>query len=175
MDLVICGKDGKVNMIEAGCLELPEERAVEAFSEALNHIAGLEEFQKKIIAEIGQPKRKIELPEEPKGMRENFKKHFRERLDDIIYIFDKATRNYRIGELKKEWFTAIEERFGKDFFSQASDMFEEEINEIVHENILATGKRPDSRKIDENKAKARDAMNASIRNAATGCRLASPA
>ncbi|MEK7090577.1 MAG: polyribonucleotide nucleotidyltransferase, partial [Patescibacteria group bacterium] len=149
IDMVICGKDGKINMVEAGCVELPEERAVDALNEALKHVDSLQEFQQKIIAEIGQPKRKIEFLEEPKGLRELFKSHFRARLDDIIYIFDKATRNYRIGELKNEMFAAVEERFGKDYFNLASEIFEEEINDLVHENILSKEKRPDSRKIDE--------------------------
>ena len=66
MDIAVCGKDGKVNMIEAGAKEVAEETAIKGIEGALEEIAKLEEFQKKIIAEIGKEKIKIELKDKPK-------------------------------------------------------------------------------------------------------------
>ena len=47
MDIAVCGKDGKVNMIEAGAKEVAEETAIKGIEGALEEIAKLEEFQKK--------------------------------------------------------------------------------------------------------------------------------
>ena len=58
MDIAVCGKDGKVNMIEAGAKEVAEEIAIKGIEGALEEIAKMEEFQKKIIVEIGKEKNK---------------------------------------------------------------------------------------------------------------------
>ena len=47
MDIAVCGKDGKVNMIEAGAKEIGEEIAIKGIEGALEEIAKMEEFQKK--------------------------------------------------------------------------------------------------------------------------------
>ena len=59
-DLTICGKDGNINMIEASAHEVNEEELEEAFKKASEEIIKLENFQKKIVAEIGVPKKVIE-------------------------------------------------------------------------------------------------------------------
>ena len=74
MDIAVCGKDGKVNMIEAGAKEIGEEIAIKGIEGALEEIAKMEEFQKKIIAEIGKEKIKIELKDKPKEIVELFLK-----------------------------------------------------------------------------------------------------
>ena len=52
-DLTVCGKDGNINMIEASAREVKEEELEEALSKASIEITKLEDFQKKIIKEIG--------------------------------------------------------------------------------------------------------------------------
>ena len=74
MDIAVCGKDGKVNMIEAGAKEVAEDIAIKGIEGALEEIAKLEEFQKKIIAEIGKEKNKIELKDKPKEITALFLK-----------------------------------------------------------------------------------------------------
>ena len=59
-DLTICGKDGNINMIEASAHEVNEEELEEALKKASEEIIKLENFQKKIVAEIGVPKKVIE-------------------------------------------------------------------------------------------------------------------
>jgi len=149
MDIVVSGKGGKINMVEAGAKELPEDVAVEAFNKALEEIKKLEDFQNKIIKEVGRPKKEIIIPETPKELLDSFNKHFKERLNDILYIFDKATRKNRLGELKDEWMGSVTEHFGAEVLGQASDVYEEMIDKLIHKNILEEGKRPDSRKTNE--------------------------
>src|SRR3989338_4609872 len=52
LDMVVCGKDGKINMVEAGAREVPEEEMLEALAFAQKEINKIEEFQKKIIKEV---------------------------------------------------------------------------------------------------------------------------
>ena len=59
-DLTVCGKAGNINMIEAAAHQTKEEELEEALQKASEEITKLEEFQKKIVAEIGNKKRIIE-------------------------------------------------------------------------------------------------------------------
>ncbi len=76
MDLVACGKDGLINMSEVGGKEVEEKTIVAALAEASTEIEKLQEWQKKIVAEMGKKKKEIALPE----VSEPIKKLFARRL-----------------------------------------------------------------------------------------------
>ena len=148
LDLVACARAGKINMLEAGAKEVSEKKILEALEKAMPEFAKIEEFQKKIIAEVGQEKIKPEFKEPPKELFELFERHIKPRLEDYIYVTDKPIRNTRLGELKSEWLKAVSEQF-QESMNEADELYEEAIDEIVHKNILnppAGGeKRPDHR------------------------------
>ncbi|MBI2507111.1 MAG: polyribonucleotide nucleotidyltransferase [Candidatus Niyogibacteria bacterium] len=148
LDLVACAKSGKINMLEAGAKEVPEKKILLALEEAMPEFAKIEEFQKKIISEVGKEKMRLEFPEEPKEMLELFRRHIKPRLEDYIYISDKPVRNTRLGELKKEWMDSVKEQYS-GFTDAADDLYEKAIDEIVHKNIIENEKRPDHRKMTE--------------------------
>ena len=156
LDMVACGKDGQINMIEAGTNEESEEVISKAFDYAIKEIDKIQKFQEKIIAEIGKPKRTPVIKEEPEGMREAFEKHFRKRLENAIYappaidnLNEKASRGLAIGNLKDDWTESMANQFGADTTGLADEIYEEAINDIVHSNAIKHGKRPDGRKPEE--------------------------
>ena len=55
-DLVACGKDGNINMIEVAGKEISEKLAMEALTKASEEIEKIQKFQSKIIKEIGKKK-----------------------------------------------------------------------------------------------------------------------
>jgi polyribonucleotide nucleotidyltransferase len=145
LDAVICGTNGKINMIEAGAKEVPEDVAIKGLEKALEEIAVIQKFQEKIISEIGKEKAKVDLDEIPADMSDFFKKEIAKDLDKTIYGGDKGG----IGELKHQWMKIAAEKFGDDKKNQADDLYEEEVNDIIHKEILENDKRPDGRKMDE--------------------------
>ena len=149
LDLVACARHGKINMLEAGANEVPEAKIMEALQKAMPEFEKLEKFQKELIAKEGKPKMTIPLPEEPEGLRELFEKHIKARLEDYIYIYEKATRNERLGELKKEWMDSVAEKYEPSAMGLADDIYQEAINDIVHQNVIEREKRPDTRKLNE--------------------------
>ncbi|MEK7647236.1 MAG: polyribonucleotide nucleotidyltransferase [Patescibacteria group bacterium] len=149
LETVVCGKDGKINMVEAGAKEVPETDAIEAFKIGVTEIERVNAFQKDIIKKIGKEKITPKVASEPEGLRELFNKHFRPRLEDYVYIEEKTGRTTRLMELKKEWVDAAIKDFGEEIISLYDEIYEEAIDEIMHENILVHGKRPDYRKLDE--------------------------
>jgi polyribonucleotide nucleotidyltransferase len=151
LDNVVCGKAGKINMVETAAQEVPEEIVAKAFERALKEINFIEDFQKKIIKEVGKEKEKIETKEAQKEIGGLFKKKILERLEQSIYSQENS--EYGLSEIKSEWIKMAREEFGDENISAIEDFFEERVNEIIHDNILnppaGEEKRPDNRKIDE--------------------------
>ncbi|MEK7133267.1 MAG: polyribonucleotide nucleotidyltransferase, partial [Patescibacteria group bacterium] len=149
LETLICGKDGKINMVEAEAKEAPEKDAIKGFQLALKEIDKINDWQKEIIKEIGQEKIKPVIAEELKGFRELFQKHIKPRLEDYVFIEEKTGRTTRLRELKDEWLETVKERFGDQGIELSDEIYEEEIDEIIHRNILENDKRPDFRKLDQ--------------------------
>lgn len=145
LDAVICGKDGKINMIEAGANEIPESAMGEALETAIKEIEKLSAFQKGIVAEIGKEKAKIALAEAPEEMKAQFKNTFHARIAEAIYIKEKMLRYEQLNVLRKEWVGYAGEQFPAVHKNIADGLFEEAVDEIVHDNIIDHEKRPDGR------------------------------
>ena len=75
-EILACGKNGTINMIEVGAREVSESIMEEGLREALRVITAIEDFQKRIAAEIGKPKRVMELPEISEAVVPLFKERF---------------------------------------------------------------------------------------------------
>ena len=148
-DLIVCSREGKINMIEAGAEEIPEADLLAALRFAEKELEKLEKFQKEIISQVGKEKTTPEIKAEPAGLSEIFEKTFRERLEEAIYLKEKAERVAKSSALKKEWDKAVKTDFGEDFGEVGESFYEERIDEIVHKNVLEKGKRPDGRGLKE--------------------------
>ena len=145
LSILACGKDGKINMIEAGGKEAEESVAVSALETAAAEIQKIQKFQEEIIKEIGKEKRAVEIKEDPEGMKELFDGKFLSKVNEIIYGREMSELN----ELKGEWLKAVEESIGEGNGLPADDFFEEKINDIIHREIIHNERRPDGRKLDE--------------------------
>jgi polyribonucleotide nucleotidyltransferase len=149
IDTIICGKNGKINMIEAAAKEASEENVEKCFELAVKEIDKINEFQKNIIEEIGKEKMPLPIQEKNQELENAFEKHILSRLKDFIYVYDKATRNANLSELKNEWIEFVKENFGTSEVQEADEIYENAIDKIVHQNIIKNEKRVDGRKLDE--------------------------
>ncbi len=145
LELLACGRDGKINMIEAEGAQAKEDIAVAAMKEAVVEIEKIQKFQEDIIKEIGKKKRSVEIKPDPEGMEELFNEKIFSRMKEIIYGGEMGDLNV----LKKEWFSEVEENIGEGNNLSADDFFEEKINDIIHEEIINNERRPDGRRLDE--------------------------
>jgi len=148
-EAVVSGKDNKINMIEVVANETPEETVLEAFQKAIQEIEKINKWQTEVIAKIGKEKIAIKIKELPTKFYSLFNDNIAKPLEDAIYLKDKQKRNDSLYETKKEWIELIKTEFNGDFLSEADDMYDKKIDEIVHYNILKNDKRPDLRKMDE--------------------------
>ncbi len=62
LDLLVCGKDGAITMIEVGAKEVPEAILETAFAKALEVIAGVQKIQSEVIAAVGKQKQEFPAP-----------------------------------------------------------------------------------------------------------------
>ncbi len=145
----IAGTGGKINMIELGGNETKEEEVIESFGLGQKEIARIIEFQEKIIKEIGQPKLKYDFKEDPQ-LEDQVRKFLKDKLEAAVYSSDKADRQNKISSLGQELKEYLaEEGVESSLFGKVELLFEEEINRLVHKNVLESDKRPDGRRLDE--------------------------
>ncbi len=146
-DLVACGKDGNINMIEVGSKEIPNELVVAGLEKASEEIEKLQAFQKKIISEIG--KKKVELPkaEIPAELIALFKEKIEKKLDE--YVFTKKAGYEGLTGVEKLWLDEFTTAFPEGNKNQAIEYLDEKINELVHEEAIKNSRRADGRKLDE--------------------------
>ncbi|MEK7130842.1 MAG: polyribonucleotide nucleotidyltransferase [Patescibacteria group bacterium] len=156
MDMVVCGKDGKVNMIEAGAKEVSEEIATKGVEEALKEVAKVEDFQKNVIKEIGKEKIKIEMKDKPKELVELFNKNILPKLEAVLYTSAQGGQDRKkpdVEPIEKEWADLIKESGKEELLSFANEIFEDSVDELVHSKVIDTPKgqekRQDGRRTDE--------------------------
>ena len=150
-DLTVCGKDGNINMIEASARQVKEEELEEALQAASAEITRLENWQKKIVSEIGKEKRKIEKetinPESVKLFNENI-------LPVMEGAIFSGPGKREIDELHSIWNKLVKEKYSqgedkRDDFALEDKLFDDTENDMLHQKALKEGKRPDGRKMDE--------------------------
>jgi len=151
-DLVIAGKEDKINMLDGGADQLPEEKLLSAIEFSQPHLKEIIQWQKKIIQEINPTKAILATAEEPAELVKKIKEKIGDRLENALYQPGKSERLEELAVIEKELIEDLAPD-SEEKTNQIKEIFEEEINRIVHQNILGTApgqeKRPDGRKLDE--------------------------
>ena len=142
LDLLACGKDGNVNMIEVGAQEVPEEHLTSALEAAVGVHAELQAWQEKIISEIGAQKEELPTHAYSSELTSLFEKEVSPKMSE--YIFE---NNDAYG-LKREWLAQVKEALPEEV-SSAGHYFEEKVDEYVHVEALENNRRQDGRAMDE--------------------------
>ena len=151
-DLVITGKEDRINMLEGAANQVPEEVLLSAMEFVQPHLKKIIQWQKEIIEKIGKKKTVLEIKEPTPELIKKVKEWLTGRLEKVLYQPGKIERLEGLGVLERELIENLADQ-SEEEHNQARGIFEEEINRIVHQNILErpTGqeKRPDGRQINE--------------------------
>lgn len=145
-DMIACGKNGNINMIEVGANEKDEKFVHDALIRASEEIEKIQDFQNMIIKEIG--KEKIEIA--PKEISENIKNVFDTDIASKMeeYVFSKDGK-VGIYELKDMFVKTLLEKFEDENKSDAEEYFENQVDELLHEEALNNDRRADGRGMDD--------------------------
>ncbi|MCX6754930.1 MAG: polyribonucleotide nucleotidyltransferase [Candidatus Nomurabacteria bacterium] len=148
-DLTVCGREGTINMIEAAARQAKEEELTIALETASKEITKLEDFQKKIQAEIGKTKREIihdKISEESVIL---FKENILPKMEAAIFA---GAGKAKIDELHSIWNELVKEKYAgtdKKDFQLEDDIFDETENDMLHEKAIKENRRADGRAMDE--------------------------
>jgi len=146
----ISGTREKIDMIELAGYEAKEEEIIKAFEIGQKEIRKLIDFQEKIIKEIGRPKIEDVFHNNNSELRNKIQQYLKDKLEEAVYTLEKTDRQNKISALKEELKGyLLENGFSDKDLSKADLLFEEEIDKLVHKNIIELEKRPDGRKLDE--------------------------
>jgi polyribonucleotide nucleotidyltransferase len=147
MDLLVCIKDNKINMIEIGSSETTEEEIIKGIELASVELEKLQKFQEKIFVELGKEKTKIPKPE----ISEKTLSIFQEKIEPIFMerVFSGKPGKEDLSYLATFWKKECEVLNDKTEQSLAMDYLQEKIDKAIHKEIIENKKRPDSRKMDE--------------------------
>ncbi len=144
-ELVVCGKDGNINMIEMGGTEIAEDLVEKGLASAQKAIATLQAFQEKIVKEIGKKKRTIELLEVGDDIKSLFAEKVAPRLEKTIFSGAGRDNEYALLE---EWMAEV--RTHEDMSAAlARGYFDDAVNTLLHKKAIDENKRPDGRTFDE--------------------------
>ncbi len=146
-EVLACGKDGKVNMIETAASEVSEAEIISFLEKAVLVHKELELFQQNIITEIGKIKKEFPRTETPQIVVDLYNNVFGEKLRSAIFsgragkdhIYE--VKDLFIAELKNQE-EPVEEKL-------ASSFFEEMIDHELHVGAVEENKRADGRGMDE--------------------------
>lgn len=148
LNITVAGSETAILMVEGGAQEAPEEDVLDAIMFGHETIKELVAFQKKIIEEVGKPKRTLIFPEIPEEIKTAIYAYAERPLKEAIFNPDKLTREAHMEKVRKE----AEAHFKEIYPENGSDIAEclnHLTKEIVRHMISVDKIRPDGRALDE--------------------------
>ncbi len=143
LDLLACGKDAAINMIEVSAQEVSEEVLIAALTRASEEIEKLQEFQQKLRTELGQEKRAFAKSEIPVDVRALYDELIAPRMEKAV--FSNSASKEKIYALKDEWKAALTEKLPDANIRQASSLFDDGVDLAIHEGAVKRTARADGR------------------------------
>jgi len=145
LDLIACGKDGTINMIEVGANEASEEVLMKALEIAKEELDKIQKFQEEVIKEIGKEKTEVKKTEVPEDLQKAFNVQVLAKIEGVMGEAGK----HRIYALEDEWFKYLNENMPEADQKIAKKLFHNAINDFVHKITIEGNKRIDGRNFDE--------------------------
>lgn len=150
LDLLVCGKDKTINMIEAMAYELNEDEMGKCFDLASFEITKWEDFQKKLYSDFGKEKKVFPKIEIEKETIEIFNEKVRPMLEEKLFSSESKKVTHEAEALWKE---ILDEKYPDEesdaIKSAAEDYIHHYLDASFHKMALLQGIRADGRKVDE--------------------------
>ncbi len=154
-DLLACGRDATINMIEIGAREVSETETVAALEAAVEIHTRLQAWQEDIIAAMGKKKREVPPPTIPAPLTQLFAAQFKEKLHAAVFCGEAGKHHIHV--LKKEWLAGVSEAATQDPGGDLARVphgvldrfFEDRVDEEIHRGAIEENRRPDNRAFDE--------------------------
>ena len=147
LDLLVCGNEFGVTMIEADGNEIEESIMEEAITIAQNINSEFIEFQKEIIKKIGKEKTEFQSFAPSEEITKSIKEIIGNDLHEAMSNSNsKSETSNKTSQIKDKVVTELNEKFTQNEINEA---FEQELENIFRSKILEDNLRPDDRKLTE--------------------------
>lgn len=148
MNMVVAGTKEAILMVEGGADQLPESIILEGILAGHEVIKEIVEFQEKLIAEIGKPKRVMKEYQPLEGLTEQIHEFAYENLKAAVTNPDKLMRDEATGAVKAEVVAKFLEMYPENK-KDISYVFSKMLKDIVRKMITHDKIRPDGRGLAE--------------------------
>lgn len=149
LDVLACGKDSTINMIEVAAKEASEADVAKAFERAVTEHNAILAWQQEIIKAIGKEKRSAEKPELPAALTALFEAEFKDKVSPAVFC-GKPSKD-AIYELLDAWKARVAEVEGLEDIKPGTikRFMEDRVDEEIHRGAVEDNKRADNRRMDE--------------------------
>ncbi|QOV10862.1 polyribonucleotide nucleotidyltransferase [Viridibacillus arvi] len=150
INLIVAGTKDAINMVEAGALEVPEEKMLEAIMFGHEEIKKIIAFQETIAAEVGKEKMEVILHGINEELFAEINAEFGTNMVAAIQTYEKHAREEAINAVKAEVIAKYEEAEADEAtLKQVGEILDKMVKEEVRRLITEDKIRPDGRKLDE--------------------------
>ena len=150
LDLLVCGKDKTINMIEAMSYELSDEEMGVCFDIASIEISKWEDFQKKLSSEFGKEKLSFPKIEIEKDIINLFDEKVRPMLEEKLFSSESKQVTKKAEEI---WSEILKNKYPNEedeaVKSASEDYLHHYLDSAFHKMALLQGIRADGRKVDQ--------------------------
>lgn len=148
LNMIIAGTEQGTLMIEAGGLEIEEEKIVQAIHIAQEPIRKIIQIQKELYSTLHIKKRKFEVKEPDASKREKIEKEISASLREAIQGENKKEREEKTTEILDSLLEPIPEE-NEEEINEVKQIFFDIQKKLVRDMILNEGKRADRRGFDD--------------------------
>ncbi|MFH1769828.1 MAG: polyribonucleotide nucleotidyltransferase [Parcubacteria group bacterium] len=153
-DILVAGTANKMNMLEAGLNIVSEEDTADAISKGFETLQTIIQFQNEIYGENKLEKQEAKISEPDAEFAAKVREFIAPKLEERMYGGTKQDRKKGMNTTKEEMEEFVKNTFAEDpdfktKLKETETILEQEVDRIVHENIVKSEKRLDGRKIDE--------------------------
>ncbi|MCB5230442.1 MAG: polyribonucleotide nucleotidyltransferase [Candidatus Cloacimonas sp.] len=153
LDLTVAGTDTSVVMIEAGALEISEEKIMEAIYFGHETIKEMIEIQREFIAEAAKPKMEVVLDIIPEEFTNEVDEAFGADINNATKISGKLERGNTLDELKQRMLDQYKEKLEEKEYEEKEktlkQIFENLTYKYFREAVVNEHRRADGRGLDE--------------------------
>jgi polyribonucleotide nucleotidyltransferase len=137
-------------MIEVGAREVSEDTLADALKTASGEIEKIQAWQKMIIAERGSAKAAFTPPTATAEIEAAFNELVVPKLEAAVFgSNDGNIGKKNVSALESEWIKAAQEKMPDASLGMLKSLFEQKIDEYIHEEAIKSNRRADGRAMDE--------------------------
>jgi polyribonucleotide nucleotidyltransferase len=152
LDLVVAGIENGITMVEAGANEVSEDVVADGLAWAFEQYQPAIQLQKELAAKVAPVAQEYELVLPNEDIQKAANEWTADKLGEALHK-PYPERNELVNNLRWDYHVAMADKIGEEDYQKLRDEYDEAFTKALHEDvrkhIVASGTRPDGRKLDE--------------------------